>query len=83
MLAEDSGDFTDESYYEHPAGKKETKSVATATEGLPGHALKVDTTKGDGYGYGGGHGAGVAGGSDRVNYAKMPFLDLLSHEIYV
>ena len=81
MLAEDSGDFTDESYYEHPAGKKETKSVATATEGLPGQALKVDTTRGDGYGCG--LGAGVAGGSDRVNYAKMPFLDLLSHEIYV
>jgi hypothetical protein len=60
VVGEDSGDFTDESYYEHPAGKAESKSVATSTEGLPG-ASKL--------GNGHGHGAGGAGGSDRVNYA--------------
>ena len=56
LVDEDSAELTDESYYEHPAAKKESKSVATATDGLPGQALKVDTNGGDG------HGAGVAGG---------------------
>jgi len=79
VVEEDSGDLTDESYYEHPPTKKETKSATTTTEDLAKHALKVDTTrKRDGHGVGG----DGTRGKDPVQQ-HFQFLDLLSHEIYV
>jgi hypothetical protein len=70
--------MTDESYYEHPAPKPVTKSQATATD--PVQVLEVDAANANGKGVGPG---GAAAGKGRVNYAALPFLDLLSHEVYV
>ena len=79
VAEDDSGDLTDESYYEHPPAKKETKCATTTTEDLAKSPLKVDAP-----GKRNGHSIREDDAEEKDPALHHPqFLDLLSHEIYV